>query len=250
LPHAAITIAVTTSRFTPRVFATAHPSAVKIPWIPRSPMWRTLSCNFIEVGDAVSVDGKPGRRATVRSFNTHAGMTNRRSMNRPLLALSAAAIAVGCSHSKPQAASPKTSEKPATSAPAAASPNLTVAGDLTQQCVLHFNSTPRAPKFDFDRFELLPEDREVLDQVASCLTTGPLHGRTVQLVGRADPRGTEEYNLGLGTQRADSVMQYLQRRGVSPGQLSQTTRGALDATGKDEAGWREDRRVSLRLASR
>ena len=170
-------------------------------------------------------------------------------MNRPLLALAAAATAVGCSHSKP-AVSPKTSEKPATSSPVVASPNLTVAGDLAGRCVLRFNSTPQAPKFDFDRFELLPEDRDVLDQVASCLTTGPLRGRTAQLVGRADPRGTEEYNLGLGTRRAESVLEYLQHLGVSPGQLSQTTRGALDATGTDEAGWREDRRVDLRLASR
>lgn len=181
-------------------------------------------------------------------------------MHRPLLALAAAATAVGCSHSKPDVVSPspaqppmavKTPEQPTTtSAPVSASPNLAVAGDLSRQCALRFNSTPQAPKFDFDRFELLPEDRDVLDQVASCLTTGPLRGRTVQLVGRTDPRGTEEYNLGLGTRRADSVRQYLQHLGVSSGQLSQTTRGALDATGTDEAGWHADRRVDLRLASR
>jgi peptidoglycan-associated lipoprotein len=145
----------------------------------------------------------------------------------------------------------KTTETPeTTSRPVAASPNLAVTSDLARRCALHFNSAPRAPKFDFDRFELLPEDRDVLDQVGTCLTTGPLRGRTVQLVGRADPRGTEEYNLGLGTRRAESVLEYLQHLGVSPGQLSQTTRGALDATGTDEAGWREDRRVDLRLASR
>jgi peptidoglycan-associated lipoprotein len=171
-------------------------------------------------------------------------------MNRPLLVLAAAATAVGCSHSKPQVVSPKTSEQPATSQPVVASPNLTVAGDLLRQCELRFNSTPQAPKFDLDRFGLLSEDRDVLDQVANCLTTGPLRGRTVQLVGRADPRGTEEYNLGLGIRRADSVVQYLQRRGVSAGQLSQTTRGALDATGTDEASWCDDRRVDLKLASR
>ena len=180
-------------------------------------------------------------------------------MRRSLLALATAAAAVGCSHSKPPVApSPapppvavKTPEPAApTPAPVAVSPNLAVAGDLARQCALRFNSTPQAPKFDFDRFELLPEDRDVLDQVATCLTTGPLHGRTVQLVGRADPRGTEEYNLGLGARRAAHVREYLQHLGVSSGQLSQTTRGALDATGTNEAGWHEDRRVDLRLASR
>ncbi|HEY6176456.1 MAG TPA: OmpA family protein [Kofleriaceae bacterium] len=180
-------------------------------------------------------------------------------MNRPQLAFAAVAVTmVGCSHSKPPLAAPSTAPPTAAartstqppSAQVSVSPNLAVGQDLARQCALRFNSAPQAPKFDFDQFELLREDRDVLDQVASCLTTGPLRGRTIQLVGRADPRGTEEYNLGLGARRAESVQQYLQRLGVSPGQLSQTTRGALDATGTDEAGWREDRRVDLKLASR
>lgn len=178
-------------------------------------------------------------------------------MRRSLLALAVAAAAVGCSHDKPPVA-PTPAPPPVAKAPepepapppVTVSPNLTVAGDLARQCSLHFNSTPQAPKFDFDRFELLPEDRDVLDQVATCLSTGPLQGRTVQLVGRADPRGTEEYNMGLGARRASSVREYLQHLGVSAGQLSQTTRGALDATGTDETGWHEDRRVDLKLASR
>lgn len=180
-------------------------------------------------------------------------------MNRLHLCLVAAA-AIGCSHGKPPVAAVSTPLAPPATAevtePAAnpatvpVSPHVAVASDLARQCALRFNSTPQAPKFDFDRFELLPEDRDVLDQVATCLTTGPLHGQTVQLVGRADPRGTEEYNLGLGTRRADNVREYLQRLGVSVRQLSETTRGALDATGTDEAGWRIDRRVDLQLASR
>jgi peptidoglycan-associated lipoprotein len=169
-----------------------------------------------------------------------------------------AATAIGCSHNKPPVAAVpaptlatgKATEPAANPPTVLVSPNVAVSSDVARQCSLRFNSTPQAPKFDFDRFELLPEDREVLEQVATCLTTGPLHGHTVQLVGRADPRGTEEYNLGLGTQRADSVRAYLQRLGVSTHQLSETTRGALDATGTDEAGWRLDRRVDLQLAAR
>ena len=181
-------------------------------------------------------------------------------MTRLHLSLIAAAAAIGCSHSKPHVATLSTAQSPpattkvtdpsASSTTVPISPHVAVASDLARLCALHFNTTLQAPKFDFDRFELLPEDRAVLEQVATCLTTGPLHGHTVQLVGRADPRGTEEYNLGLGTQRADSVRAYLQRLGVSTRQLSETTRGAIDAAGTDEAGWRVDRRVDLRLASR
>lgn len=132
-------------------------------------------------------------------------------------------------------------------APQPASPNLAVAGDLAQQCKVAVNSTDKAPKFDFNEFELLPQDRDVLDQIATCLTSGPLKGKHLKLVGRADSRGTEEYNLGLGTQRAGTVRDYLVRLGVTNTQLAESTRGALDAKGHDEDSWRTDRRVDVDL---
>jgi peptidoglycan-associated lipoprotein len=103
------------------------------------------------------------------------------------------------------------------------------------------------PKFDFDQSAILPEDRDVLALVAQCLTTGPLKGRSVRLVGRADPRGTQEYNMALGERRASSVMKYLGALGVAGSQMSETSRGALDATGSDPAAWRQDRRVDIDL---
>ena len=75
-----------------------------------------------------------------------------------------------------------------------------------------------------DEEELLPTDRDVLQQVATCLTTGPLHGKAVQLVGRSDPRGTDEYNLGLGSRRARAVSDYLARLGVPSTQLATKTK--------------------------
>src|SRR5262249_17974781 len=133
-------------------------------------------------------------------------------------------------------------------APTPVSPNLAVADDLGKQCRLHFDDRPQAPKFDFDQFQLLPEDRDVLAQVATCIAPGPLQGRRLQRVGRADPRGTEEYNLALGDRRAHSVVDYLTHLGVGSTQVATTTRGALDAQGRDEASWRIDRRVDLTLA--
>ncbi len=66
---------------------------------------------------------------------------------------------------------------------------------------------------------------------------------TVELVGRADPRGTVEYNLALGDRRAQSVREYLLRLGTATNRLRVIPRGALDATGTDEASWAKDRRV-------
>ena len=59
-----------------------------------------------------------------------------------------------------------------------------------------------------------------------------------------DPRGEPDYNLTLGQTRADSVEQYLDRHGVQQSKVGTTSRGAMDATGQDEAGWAHDRRVS------
>ena len=126
------------------------------------------------------------------------------------------------------------------------SPSLAISGDLVQLCGIKASAAPN-PTFDYDKDELSPDDRSVLDQLATCLLTGALKGKAVALVGRADPRGTEEYNLGLGSRRASSVGMYLVHLGVGEPQLAVTTRGALEASGTDEAGWQKERRVDVQL---
>jgi peptidoglycan-associated lipoprotein len=165
--------------------------------------------------------------------------------------MSAILAACGSKAAKKQSVRPT----PTTAAPAIpavpakavdASPNVGVSDDLLKRCSLRFASD-EAPKFGYNDDDLLPADRDVLQQVAECLVRGPLKGKAVQLVGRADPRGTDEYNLGLGTRRAESVRSYLLRLGVPGDRLSPTTRGELDANGVDESSWQRDRRVDLQL---
>jgi peptidoglycan-associated lipoprotein len=123
------------------------------------------------------------------------------------------------------------------------STNISATDDLVQKCALQV--TQDKPRFDFNAFELTQQDRSVLQQIATCLTSGPLKGKQLELVGRADPRGTEEYNLGLGDRRAHTVSEYLERLGVK--HIEAKTRGALDATGTDESSWSQDRRVDLQV---
>jgi outer membrane protein OmpA-like peptidoglycan-associated protein len=130
--------------------------------------------------------------------------------------------------------------------PTPVSPSLAVSANLAALCALQ-RKEQVPPTFDYDKAELATEDREVLQQIASCLTIGAAKGKTLSLTGRADPRGTEEYNLGLGARRARVVGVYLQRLGVPEPQLAETTRGSIDASGTDEATWRRDRRVDLDL---
>ncbi len=182
-----------------------------------------------------------------------------RTMNQPaqtsaLVFFATAACALfsaGCGHETTPAKTPSnalstTSAPPPETAPKRKSDQVVnVSSDIRQACKI--DDSDRSPKFDFDSTSLSSADRDVLEQVAKCLTTGPLKGRTVELVGRADARGETEYNLGLGETRAMSVKKYLGNLGVDNAKMSETSRGELDATGRDEDGWRKDRRVDMRL---
>lgn len=122
---------------------------------------------------------------------------------------------------------------------------INVSDEIRKACGI--DDSTRAPKFDYDSSQLSSNDRDILSQVAKCLTTGPLKGRSVELVGRADPRGESEYNMNLGAERAKSADDYMAGLGVSTKQMSLTSRGALDATGTNEEEWRHDRRVDINL---
>jgi peptidoglycan-associated lipoprotein len=105
-----------------------------------------------------------------------------------------------------------------------------------------------AAHFAFDSSKIDGDADASLGALARCFTSGPLSGQGMQLVGRADPRGEAEYNLGLGQRRAGAVAMFEEKHGVQTSQIETTSRGAFDATGTDEEGWARDRRVDVLLA--
>lgn len=122
---------------------------------------------------------------------------------------------------------------------------LRVSDEIVRACQLPQQAT--APKFEFDSTSIAPDDRDVLATIARCLSDGPLRGRHVTLIGRADARGETEYNMSLGDSRADSVVRYLHDLGVGRDRAKTSSRGELDATGTDEATYALDRRVDIEL---
>jgi peptidoglycan-associated lipoprotein len=124
---------------------------------------------------------------------------------------------------------------------------VNVDSDIIKACNLTFDNVEDAPKFDYDSEALTQGERNILEAIAKCLVSGPLKGRAVDLVGRADPRGETEYNMTLGAKRARSVHNFLGTLGVPSDKMRDTSRGELDASGKDEEGWRKDRRVDVKL---
>lgn len=102
---------------------------------------------------------------------------------------------------------------------------------------------PLAPVyFGFNDAELSSEASNILAQNAQCLKKAE---RPVSLIGHADPRGTDEYNLALSDRRARSVKEYLDRLGIPSARLNPLPRGSIDAAGTDDASWSRDRRVDL-----
>jgi peptidoglycan-associated lipoprotein len=127
------------------------------------------------------------------------------------------------------------------------SSSLAVSDEIAMACKLNFDDVDNAPKFDFDESALSAQDDSTLSQIAKCVTTGPLAGRALDLVGRADSRGLGPYNIALGERRADTVRDYLSTLGVNGAKLTARSRGKLDATGTEEIGWKRDRRVDVLL---
>jgi peptidoglycan-associated lipoprotein len=122
--------------------------------------------------------------------------------------------------------------------------NVSIAPDVLRAC----NIPDADAYFTFDSARLASFDSYALDSLATCFTSGPMKGKKLSLVGHADPRGTPDYNVTLGQSRADAVAGYLKVKGLEASNVLTTSRGAMDATGREETGWAHDRRVDVTLA--
>jgi peptidoglycan-associated lipoprotein len=171
-----------------------------------------------------------------------------RSLSTALLVTGA--LACGCSHAAPPAQAPVARQTAAPPpAPVAQKPVeqpsqptlVALSDEIRELCGIDSEDA----YFKFDSAALSPQSGSVLGKVAECVEHGKLMGRSLTLVGRADPRGTSEYNLLLGGRRASSVQKELEHQGMSENQLTVTSRGDLGATGTNEVGWAIDRRVDV-----
>lgn len=98
--------------------------------------------------------------------------------------------------------------------------------------------------FDFDSYAIRTDARETLQQNVKCLQERSDIG-TITLEGNCDPRGTTEYNMALGMNRAKAVKKYLMSLGVKGNRLKTVSYGEEKAQGYDEPTWAKDRRVDF-----
>jgi outer membrane protein OmpA-like peptidoglycan-associated protein len=98
--------------------------------------------------------------------------------------------------------------------------------------------------FDFDKAELRPDGELALQKNVAWLKQWA--SVKLRVEGCADPRGTNEYNLTLGKQRADAVQAYLTTQGVKVDRVEAVSVGKspehLVCTEQTEACWARNRR--------
>lgn len=97
--------------------------------------------------------------------------------------------------------------------------------------------------FDFDKFTLRSESYPELNRVAEFLEEQP--SIKVEISGNTDNVGTEEYNMNLSKRRAESVSNYLVKKGVSRDRITTTFYG--ESRPKDTNDTKEGRQKNRRV---
>lgn len=96
--------------------------------------------------------------------------------------------------------------------------------------------------FDFDKYILGPEAREILKGHVAWLANNSDYKIIIE--GHCDERGTTEYNLALGERRAAEAMKYLVGLGIDAKRMKTVSYGKempLDS-GHTEEAWAKNRR--------
>lgn len=101
--------------------------------------------------------------------------------------------------------------------------------------------------FEFNRADLLPDSRGLLNKVAKSLLDQP--GVKIEVAGHTDSVGSDAYNLRLSEARAASVRSYLVSQGVAAATIYAKGYGERQpvASNQNEDGRARNRRVEVHL---
>ena len=179
----------------------------------------------------------------------------------------AAMIGAGCAKKKVAAQGPPppsqpsaTSQRQSTTQTARNSTSTPAPAPAPQQTTRMPNAQTRAridtllariedAYFDYDKHSLRPDAIKALEadstELRDILKDYPDYKLTVE--GHCDERGSAEYNMALGQERADAAKNYLVQVGIPSAQLGTVSYGkekpACDE--HDEACWQKNRRVHI-----
>ena len=89
--------------------------------------------------------------------------------------------------------------------------------------------------FDFDKYNVKPEMRSVVNSNAALFNQAGADRINVKVEGNCDEWGTDEYNYALGLKRAKSVKDALVANGVRADRISVVSYGESNPVCKDKS---------------
>ena len=106
---------------------------------------------------------------------------------------------------------------------------------------------PSGITFAFDRYDIEPQFRPTLNEIAETLSAYPQ--TMIDIYGHTDSTGTDAYNQTLSENRAQSVANYLSTRGVQRVRMATQGFGESQpiADNSTESGRSANRRVEIRI---
>jgi peptidoglycan-associated lipoprotein len=102
--------------------------------------------------------------------------------------------------------------------------------------------------FDYDKYGIRATDQAAADSDAKFLAAHP--EAKVLIEGHCDERGSEDYNVALGDNRAGSTRDFLTKLGVSPSQIKTISYGKekpFCTAGNDDSCFQQNRRAHFVL---
>jgi peptidoglycan-associated lipoprotein len=110
-----------------------------------------------------------------------------------------------------------------------------------------FHSNVQDALFDYDSADIRPDARIAIEHAAQYLKENP--SIRVLVGGYADERGSAEYNLALGEERANAARNALIAEGVDPERIQVISYGkeAQVCTAENEKCWQQNRRAAFSL---
>lgn len=99
--------------------------------------------------------------------------------------------------------------------------------------------------FDYDEASIRADTEALLREKVDILRRNP--AVELRMEGHADERGTSEYNVALGNERAQAVIRFVSGFGLEASRFSAVSYGEARpvAAGSDEAAWARNRRVEF-----
>jgi peptidoglycan-associated lipoprotein len=114
-----------------------------------------------------------------------------------------------------------------------------------------FRNTVKSVFFGLDKADLTENEQDKLRRAAEWLLKPENRSIVFRIEGMCDPRGTSEYNLGLGDRRAQAAKNFLVSLGVEESRIETVSYGLEKAQGTSEGSsdfapsWANDRRAEF-----